>query len=265
MRARLRGRLPGLARLVAGLGLTATVTALVLLAGGSWLRVQQIEASGATWTPASRIAELLEPLRGHSLLTVDRRAVEERIGGLPGVAEVRVETYVPDRLTVAVTEESAAFVWRTSAVQLVCGADGTAIGQVSLGADLPDALAGLPQVDDRRTASRNIVVGDRIPERELRTALRLEGIEPATLGSAAQRLTVRIDEQYGFIVVAPEIGWSAAFGFYGMDPQEGDADVAARVEVQAASVRTLFAEEPEASVEWVDARNPGRVYWRAKS
>ena len=257
--------MPGLPRLVAGLGLAGCVALLAVLAGGSWLRVAQIDAQGATWTSASRLTEALEPLRGHALLTVDRRALEEQLAALPAVAVAHVETYLPDRLSVTVEEETAAFVWQTGAVQLVCAADGTAIGQVALGAPLPEALAGLPFVDDRRAPSRNIIVGEAIPEREVRTALRLVAIEPATLGSTAQRLTVRIEEQYGFIVVAPEIGWSAAFGYYGVDPQEDDADVAARIEQQAASVRTLFAGQPETSVSWVDARNPGRVYWRAKS
>ncbi len=30
------------------------------------------------------------------------------------------------------------------------------------------------------------------------------------------------------------------------------------------AVRTLFAEEPEDGIGWVDVRNPGKVYFRAK-
>ena len=246
------------------MGLAVSLAALATLAGGSWLRVGEVDASGGTWTSVSRLEGVVEPLRGRPLLTLDRRAVEAELEALPGVAEARVEAYLPDRVEVTITESPAALVWQTSAVQMVCAADGTVIGQVSLGAPLPAALSGLPFVDDQRGASRDIVVGEVVPADEVRTALRLVDLEPATLGSTAERLTVRIDEQYGFILVAPEIGWSAAFGFYGLDPREADADVAARVEQQAASVRTLFADQPEASVAWVDARNPGRVYWRAK-
>ncbi len=249
---------------MAALGLAASVAAIMVLTGGSWLRIERIETGPTTYTPPSRLARALEPLRGHALLTLDRRAIEAQLTALPAVAEAHVEAYLPDRVTVTVTEETAAFVWQTMAVQLVAAADGTVIGQVALGATLDGALAQLPFVDDRRPASRDIIVGDRLPENEVRTALRLAAIEPATLGSRAVRLTVRVDEQYGFIVVAPEIGWAAAFGYYGLDPQEGDADVAARVQQQAASVRTLFATAPETTVAWVDARNPGRVYWRAK-
>lgn len=264
LRTRLGGRLPAWGRLLAGLGLAASVAALAGLAGGSWLRVGQITSDGARWTSASRLEEALEPLRGRPLLTLDRRAVEAALTALPAVAEARVEAYLPDRVEVTVTEEVPALVWQTSAVQMVCAADGTVIGQVARGAPLPEALVALPLVDDLRGPSRDIIIGDRVPADEVRTAQRLVAIEPATLGSAAERLTIRIDEQYGFIIVASEIGWSAAFGYYGLDPQEADADIAAFVERQAASVRTLFAEQPETSVAWVDARNPGRVYWRAK-
>lgn len=264
LRARITGRLPSAARLLAALGLAASLAALILLAGGSWLRVDQVAASGARWTSAARLDGVVEPLRGRALLTLDRRAVEAALEALPAVADAHVETYLPDRVEVTITERAAAFVWQTSAVQMVCAADGTVIGQVALGAPLPDALAALPFVDDERGPSHDIVIGDVVPAAEVRTALRLVDLEPATLGSVAERLTVRIDDQYGFILVAPEIGWSAAFGFYGLDPREADADVAARVEQQAASVRTLFADEPETTVAWVDARNPGRVYWRAK-
>ena len=264
LRVRVARRLPRWSRIGAGLGLAATIAALAALAGGSWLRVSDITTLGAALTPASRLESALAPLRGQPLLTLDRHAVEDALASLPAIAEAHVETYLPDRVEVTVTEAAPAFVWQTTAVQMLCAADGTVIGQVARGADLPPHLVGLPYVDDLRAGSRDIRVGEAVPAAEVRTALRLEAIVPATLGSTADRLTVRIDEQYGFIVVAPDIGWSAAFGYYGLDPQEAEADIAARVERQAASVRTLFAEQPEASVAWVDARNPGRVYWRAK-
>jgi hypothetical protein len=54
-----------------------------------------------------------------------------------------------------------------------------------------------------------------------------------------------------------------AFGLYGLDPTETESQDG-RIEQQIAAVRTLFAAHPEASVSWVDARNPGKVYFRAK-
>ena len=57
------------------------------------------------------------------------------------------------------------------------------IGEVALGRELAAPLAGLPFVDDRRKPSRDIIIGDRIPADEWQTALRLAGMQPATLGS----------------------------------------------------------------------------------
>jgi hypothetical protein len=37
-----------------------------------------------------------------------------------------------------------------------------------------------------------------------------------------------------------------------------------QIERQVSAVRTLFAAHPESTVSWVDARNPGKVYFRAK-
>ena len=40
--------------------------------------------------------------------------------------------------------------------------------------------------------------------------------------------------------------------------------IQARLDAQASGVRTLFTDHPEAGVAWIDARNPGRVYFRAR-
>ena len=81
---------------------------------------------------------------------------------------------------------------------------------------------------------------------------------------AAAVLAIALDATYGFIVSAPQAGWQAAFGFYGLDPSDTPEVIAAKASSQASGVRTLFAAHPEASVAWIDARNPGRVYFRAR-
>ncbi len=99
----------------------------------------------------------------------------------------------------------------------------------------------------------------------LETANYLAGLDPALLGSKASRLSIRLDDEYGFIVVSSAPAWQAAFGFYGLEPPEPGRSESPhdRIEQQVVAVRTLFATEPEAGVSWVDARNPGKVYFRA--
>ncbi|TMB81230.1 MAG: hypothetical protein E6J39_11180 [Chloroflexi bacterium] len=227
--------------------LLALVLAATLVAGflwlleGPWLRIGSVAWAGARYTSGNDVAAILEPLKGSSLLTLD-------------------DTAVAARLTSQLEEKAPALIWQTSAVRLVVAADGAVFGETALGASLAP-LAGLPLVDDRRRASLDIYIGDRIPEPEWSIAIRLAAINPATLGSKAKALQVRLDDRCGF-VIAPRngAGWATAMGLYGMDPDP--TATATRIGAQVAAIRTLFAAHRESTVGWVDARNPGRVYWR---
>jgi hypothetical protein len=112
--------------------------------------------------------------------------------------------------------------------------------------------------------ARLVTVGDVIPEALLRTASDVAAIDPARLGSRATALSVRLDDEYGFRIVAAEPGWEVALGVFGLDPRESEAEAASRLERQVTAVRTLFASQAEAEIGWVDVRNPGKVYFRAK-
>jgi hypothetical protein len=68
-------------------------------------------------------------------------------------------------------------------------------------------------------------------------------------------------DEYGFIIASRAPVWRAALGFYGLDPREEASVADERLEAQVAAIRTLFATRPESSVTWLDARNPGKVYW----
>jgi hypothetical protein len=242
------------------------VTGLVVLVNGPWLRVRQVAWAGQRYTAGYELERILGRLRGTQLLALDSTALAADLAGLPAVAGVRVEATLPDRLRVTIVERPAAFIWRTSAVQLVCAADGTVIGQIALRSNLPNDLAALPRIDDRRIDSRNIIVGDRIDSATIGTALRLAAIQPAMLGSSATGVTVQLDDEYGFVLIAVGAPWRAAFGGYAPDAGGGQATgssgAADQILAQVAAVRTLFSLQPEPSVSWVDARNPGKVYWR---
>jgi hypothetical protein len=94
--------------------------------------------------------------------------------------------------------------------------------------------------------------------------MRVAAIDPAALGSAATGVSISLDDEYGFQLVSSEPGWSMALGIYGLDPRETTAEADARLERQITAVRTLFASEVETDIGWVDVRNPGKVYFRAK-
>lgn len=261
LRQRLRGRLPSRGRVLAGLAGAALVAALVALVNGPWLRVDRLSHSGERFTPAASIDAILADYRGAPLLTVDTGALAQAIGSLPAVASASVASSLPGELRVTVVEKTPAITWLTPAVRLVAAADGSVIAELARDAQLPAELAGLPAVDDQRPASRRLATGDRLPQAEMHMALRLLDLDPALLGSATTGIGLRIDAEYGFIAVSREPAWEAAFGFFGLDPREEVATADARVEQQVAAVRTLFATRPEASVSWMDVRNPGRVYW----
>ena len=260
---RVRRRLPRLGRLLAVLLSAASVAALMALVAGPWLRVTAVEWRGERLTAQSEIAEQLDPVRGATLLSVDTGALAISLERLPTVADAHVQALLPDRLEVTLTEKAPAFVWQTRGALLLAAADGTVVATMPVDATLSEALAALPRVVDDRRASRYLEVGEVIPSVVLATAEHLASLDPKRLGSGATGFGVRIEDEFGFVVVPEGAPWRATFGFYGMDPGDTIDGVATRVERQVTDIRTLFATQPERSVGWVDVRNPGRVYFRA--
>ena len=256
--------MPSIRRLIAGVGAVAAAAGLVALLSGPWLRVQEVTWDGARYTDSDELASLLEDQRGASVLAVDTRALGDRLERLPAVADAAVAASLTGHVTATLVERQVAFVWETRSARLIGSADGTIFAVIRDDADPAADLAAAPHITDDRRSSRLLTVGDTIPEPLLETTMRLLRIDPATLGSRAQRVTVRIDDEYGFRLASSEPGWEIAFGVYGTDPRVSSAEAAARLDRQVTAVRTLFAEEPEDGIGWVDVRNPGKVYFRAK-
>jgi cell division septal protein FtsQ len=262
---RVASRLPSLGRLLAALGAAALAAGLVALLSGPWLRVTEVSWAGDRHTDADDLDRLLAGQRGRSVLTVDTHRLQERLQELPAVKSARVEALLPGAVRATVVERQPAFVWQTTTARLLGASDGTLFAALPRDAALPTELSTMPLVDDDRDVARLMTVGDVVPAGLTEMARRLSGLDPAALGSAATRLTVRLDDQYGFLLVSTDPAWRIAFGTYGHDPdQAGSEDAAALVDRQASAVRTLFATEPEATVGWVDVRNPGKVYFRGK-
>jgi cell division septal protein FtsQ len=262
LRRRVRRALPAPGRIAAGLLGAILVGGLLALINGPWLRVASVAWAGERYTPSNQLQRALASLDGAALLTIDASAVAAELQQLPAVSHATVEAVIPDTVRVRIVEKVAAFIWQTSAVRLIGVADGTLIGQVALRANLPDDMAALPLVDDRRVESRNIIVGDRIDASTLAAALRLSAVEPAQLGSTAADLDVRLTDDDGFLLVSKQPAWQADFGIYPEAASDPSGTLDERVEAQVAAVRTLFSFEGEPKISWVDARDPRRVYWR---
>lgn len=261
---RLSGRLPSIRRLLTGVGAIATAAVLVALVNGPWLRVSDVAWAGDRYTDSADLEGILARERGASLLAVDTRWLGERLERIPSVADASVTASLTGRIEARVTEREAAFVWETSSGRFVGAADGTIFVVQPRDSEIDDELAGLPSVLDQRFVARLVTVGDVIPEDLLHAALRVAAIDPAMLGSTASRVGIRLDDEYGIRIVSSAPPWEVALGVYGLDPRETRAEADARLERQVTAVRTLFAREPEAEIGWVDVRNPGKVYFRAK-
>ncbi|MEO6577948.1 MAG: FtsQ-type POTRA domain-containing protein [Candidatus Limnocylindria bacterium] len=250
--------------MLAGIGALAVAAVLITLLNGPWLRVTEVAWAGEQFTSERDLGRVLEGQRGRSVLAIDTRELGRRLERLPAVADATVSASLPGRIDVSIVERDAAFVWTTSTSQLLGDADGTLFAAMPRDADLAPQQIDLPRVNDERTTARLMTSGDEIPAPLLAIALRLADVDPAALGSKATQLTVRLDDEFGFRVTAVEPGWEMALGVFGMDPNETAAVATARLERQVTAVRTLFASHPEAEISWVDVRNPGKVYFRAK-
>ncbi|HEY7847924.1 MAG TPA: FtsQ-type POTRA domain-containing protein [Candidatus Limnocylindria bacterium] len=258
---RRRLRLPAAGRILALLLFSATIAALVAGVYGPWMRVSALGHTGDAFTPSDRVQAILDDYRGQSILAVDRAGLRDRLAALPTVADAEIELRLPGELQVAITEKHPAFLWRTPRAVMIGAPDGTLIAELPLTDAVPSDLRALPQVSDERFVSRLLTVGDAVPPAELRVANRLTDLDPRLIGSRADAVAVKVDYQMGFMLESAAPAWSVALGFYQLDPREDEAAADARLERQLAAIRTLFAMRPERGVSWLDARNPGKVYW----
>ena len=268
-------RLPAPGRIAAGLLTAVLVGGLLALINGPWLRGRPRGAGrGSAYTPASRSCSGLLALarRRRRCSTVDAHAPwTPSCSGLPAVSGVTPRWRRSCRTRSAGAhrrEGGAPSCGRPSAVRLVGATDGTLIGQLALDADLPADLADAAA--HRRPRASRPGPHRRRPDRRQRrsrAALRLSEVEPAALGSTAAVLrSPPRPTTDGFLLVSPQAGWQADFGFY---PDADPADTPDTLERRRSSAGQRRSgpssrSSRRASVAWVDARDPRRVYWRAR-
>lgn len=263
-RRRVGARLPSIRRLIAGVGAVAAAAVLVALLNGPWLLVTDVAWGGERYTADRDLRDALEGQLGGSLLAVDTDAIGATIEELPAVESASVSAGIGGRLQATVVEREATFLWITESWRFLGSADGTIFARQWRSNEAEPGLEALPRIVDHRSSAGLLSVGDVIPEPLRRAALRVALLDPALLGSDEASLRVHLDDEYGFRLVATEETWEVALGVYGIDPRETATEADDRLERQVTAVRTLFAAHPEDEVGWVDVRNPGKVYFRAK-
>ena len=263
-RRRVGARLPSIRRLIAAVGAVAIAAVLVALLNGPWMLVTEVGWAGERYTAADDLRDTLETQRGASLLAVDTDALRKEIERLPSVERASVTAGIGGRLEATVVEREVAFVWVTPAWRFLGAADGTLFAREAESSELDAEIEGLPRIE---TIGRRPVCwrsATSFPRACCAPPCASTALDPALLGSDESRVSVQLDDEFGFRLVASEEGWEVALGVYGIDPRETATQADDRLDRQIAAVRTLFAAHPEDEVGWVDVRNPGKVYFRAK-
>ena len=175
--------------------------------------LDRLEVSGLRWTDEAAVRALVAVEQGENLVGIRTGPIAERIASLPPVAAVRVEVRLPDTLLIRVTEREAVLVWRLiDGRRFLVDRTGTAFVQL---AEADSAPAGMPVVrDDRAATATELAVGGGVAAVDIDAAARIASLEPADVGSTAQRLIVTISDANGFVVAREPAGWTAIFGFY---------------------------------------------------
>jgi hypothetical protein len=168
--------------------------------------------TGNTWTSEEAVLAAMAVPAGQNVFTLDTTALESRLTALPAIRDATVTVALPDGILVDVAEREALVAWRVGERQFLVDEDGFLFGEVP--ADAVGGSDALPVIDDRRAASRALGVGATLDGPSLDAAFRLGSLRPSDVGSTGDRLTIRVDDENGFIIRGRPADWSAIFGFY---------------------------------------------------
>ena len=177
--------------LALGFGLLAAgLLAYLCARETSMFAVQSIRISGAPPRVAAHVRAALASLEGHSLVALDRRAVESRLSSLPDVAAATVDRDFPHTLRVAVIPAHSIAVLRQGPSAWIVSSDGRVIRTAGR-----TASPKLPRIRVRRAATvdQGAAVTDAAAARAiaaLATARRARFTAPiATVRAADDELT----------------------------------------------------------------------------
>jgi cell division septal protein FtsQ len=192
--------------------LLAAVAALYGAMASSAFSARRTVITGATWTGEATVRDTIGVPAGQNLFLLRTRDLEDSLAKLPTILGASVSVSLPDELRVAIRERTPLLAWQASGHRFLVDETGMLFGEV--GEDPPAEAATLPVVDDRRAAAESLAVGATLDPVTLDAALRIGSLTPANVGSAAQGLSIRLDDEDGFTVRSQPAGWMAIFGFY---------------------------------------------------
>ncbi len=164
------------------------------------------------FTDPAAVEAALAPARGRNLFAIDTEPLEAVLEDLRTVASAHVTVELPGTLLVAIRERTPILVWQIGERRFLADDDGFLFASLDDGA-ASDATA-LPVIEDHRAASAGLALGGHVATVDLDAATRLGSLVPADIGSVAERLTVALTDENGFVIRTRPASWSAIFGFY---------------------------------------------------
>jgi len=209
---RARPRPPSLlspARAAGILGMVVAVVAGFGLVAGPLFVLDRIDTGALRWTDRAAVVARLGVAAGDRLFGIDAAAAAARLVELPSIQHAEVGVALPDTLTVRVVEREPILVWRLGDATFLVDREGLLFAS----ATGPDTAA-LPTVEDARASAVWLGVGSRLEPLDLQVASQLAAVTPADIGSRADALTFRIDDEDGFSMLAGPDLWVAVFGTY---------------------------------------------------
>ncbi len=175
-----------------------------------YARVRLTEAPA--WTDPAAVEAALAGARGQNLFRIATGPLETALEQLPTVERARIGVEFPDTLAVTLTERKPILIWKVGDLQFLVDGDGKLFAKVP---DVPGAAtAGLPVIDDRRSASAGLISGSTLDPIDLDAATRLASLVPADVGSEASAMSIVLTDENGFLLRSSPTGWTAVFGIY---------------------------------------------------
>lgn len=181
----------------------------VVSAEGFRLDPAQVRINGLVYTDEAQLRQAVG-LDGDARPNVFRlrpAQMAETLRGLPSVASAEVDVSLPNQLEISVHEREPLLNWRTAAGAFLVDSTGTLLAATP-------AYSDLPALDDRRTSSADLAVGDRVDEVDLAAARLLLTITPLDIGSTSTGLGLFVNDADGWYMTAHQPDWRAIFGFY---------------------------------------------------